>query len=207
MQTGNTIFVALGASGQNNKPYGWARSLCSIGCFVGGSLFFSRLHALAGARRRATLVLSFLLQGGLVCVAAGLIQGGVINGRYYTNSSASRPTPLEMVVWAELAPVAMLSFQAAGQIVASRALGVGEVPTVVITSLLCDLVSDLQLLAPLTQNKKRNSRIVAFVLTLVGGIAGGWISKATGVVQPALWIVAGIKLVIGVCWIFWKAKA
>jgi len=25
MQTGNTIFVGLGASGQNARPFGWAR--------------------------------------------------------------------------------------------------------------------------------------------------------------------------------------
>lgn len=33
-------------------------------------------------------------------------------------------------------------FQSAGQIMASRALGFSEIPTVVITSLLCDLVLD-----------------------------------------------------------------
>ncbi|KAI1342676.1 hypothetical protein F5Y15DRAFT_312233 [Xylariaceae sp. FL0016] len=187
MQTGNTIFVALGTSGQNNKPYGWARSLCSIGCFIIGCAAFSRLPK---GRQRRTLCISYMLQTVLVILAAALIQGRIIDGTY-----PSRGDPSD-VHFNELVPVALLSFQAAGQIVSSRGLGVSEVPTVVITSLLCDLVSDKQVLAPLTANVKRNRRAIAFVLTLVGAICGGWISKATGAVQPSLWFVAAIKAAI-----------
>lgn len=104
----------------------------------------------------------------------------------------------------ELAPIALLSFQAAGQIVNSRGLGMGEVPTVVITSLLCDLVSDENVLAPLKRNVKRNRRAIAFVLTLAGAICGGWLSKATGAVQPSLWFVACIKGLIILYWLSWR---
>ena len=97
--------------------------------------------------------------------------------------------------------MALLSFQAAGQIVNSRGLGVGEVPTVVITSLVCDLVSDEMLLAGLTKNGKRNRRFIGFVLTLLGGIVGGWISKSTGQVSPSLWFVAAIKACITLYWV------
>lgn len=69
------MFVALGTSGQNNKPYGWARSLCSIGFFVIGCFSFSRLHKLVGgARLRRTLIISFSLQTLCVITAAALIQ-------------------------------------------------------------------------------------------------------------------------------------
>ncbi|KAH6660869.1 DUF1275 domain protein [Truncatella angustata] len=198
MQTGNTIFVALGTSGQNNRPFGWARSLCSIGCFTIGCLIFARLHKLiGGARLRRTVTLSFLLQTVCVIVAAAIIQGGVIDGSY-----PSQRDPND-VNFTELAAVALLSFQAAGQIVNSRGLGVSEVPTVVITSLLCDLISDEQLLAGLSRNAKRNRRAIAFVLTLVGAICGGWISKATGAVQPCLWLVAAIKAAITIGWLGW----
>lgn len=110
--------------------------------------------------------------------------------------------------WLQLVPTALLSFQAAGQIVNSRGLGVGEVPTVVITSLLCDLVSDPLLFASgLGANGKRNKRAAAFVLTLVGGICGGWLAKGTGQVQPALWVVAAIKFVISLAWaVWWKDR-
>ncbi len=104
----------------------------------------------------------------------------------------------------ELALIALLSFQAAGQIVNSRGLGLSEVPTVVITTLLCDLVSDEHVLAPLNQNIKRNRRAVAFVLTMSGAICGGWLSKITGTVQPSLWFVAGIKGLITLYWLVWR---
>lgn len=190
--------MALGTSGQNNRPFGWARSLCSIGCFTIGCLVFARLHKLVGGPRlRRTVVLSFLLQTLCVIAAASIIQGGIIDGSY-----PSQRDPND-VNFTELAAVALLSFQAAGQIVNSRGLGVSEVPTVVITSLLCDLISDEQLLARYNGNPKRNRRAIAFVLTLVGAICGGWISKATGAVQPSLWLVAAIKAVVTAGWIGW----
>ncbi|KAI1116887.1 DUF1275 domain protein [Nemania sp. NC0429] len=197
MQTGNTVFVALGTSGQNNRPFGWARSLTSIGSFIVGCVVFSRFHALVGrGRQRRTVFISFLVQTIFVALAAGIVQGGLIDGRY-----PSRRDPAD-VDFAELAPIALLSFQAAGQIVNSRGLGVAEVPTVVITTLLCDLVSDPAIFAPFAANPKRNKRAAAFVLTLVGAIAGGFISKATGLVQNSLWLVAALKLAITVFWFF-----
>ena len=197
---GNTIFVALGTSGQNNKPYGWARSLMSIVCFVLGSFAFSRFYQVLGGKRRSTLVLSFVGQAVFVIVAAAIVQGGVIDGRY-----PSRRDPSE-VDFKELIIIALLSFQAAGQIVSSRKLNVGEVPTVVVTSMLCDLVSDPALFS-IARNDKRNRRAIAFVLTLLGGICGGWISKAAGAVDPSLWTVAGLKILIALAWVFWKGEA
>ncbi|KAK7184272.1 uncharacterized protein CC84DRAFT_1234514 [Paraphaeosphaeria sporulosa] len=196
MQTGNTIFVALGTSGQNNRPYGWARSLCSIGCFAIGCVTFARLHKLiGGARLRRTVLFSFALQTVCVVIAAIIIQSGTIDGRY-----PSTRDPRD-VNFTELAVVALLSFQAAGQIVNSRGLGVSEVPTVVITSLVCDLVSDELLFAGLTKNGKRNRRFLGFLLTLLGAIVGGWISKATGQVGPCLWFVAALKACISLYWV------
>lgn len=111
-----------------------------------------------------------------------------------------------ILIGRELAPIALLSFQAAGQIVASRILGVNEVPTVVITSLLADLFSDPNLTARpvLKANPKRNNRIAGFILTLIASIAGGWILKGTGQVQPVLWLVFGIKFMISLVWLVWK---
>lgn len=201
MQTGNTIFLALGASDQNNKPYDWARSLCSIGCFATGAFFFSRLHRYLSPQhpQRGSLTLGFFIQALCVCVAAALIQAGAVNQQQSSDGATD---------WREIAPIALLSFQAAGQIVASRVLGVNEIPTVVITSLLCDLMSDPKLMTRpvLRGNRKRNNRIVGFVLTLVGSILGGWMLKATGDVQPVLWLVFAIKLTLGLSWTVWKAE-
>lgn len=94
--------MALGASGQNNRPFGWARSLCSIGCFCIGSFFFSRVHRFFGPLQRSTLMGSFLLQSCCILVAAALVQGGAIEGAV--------PAPVENF-WNQLAPIALLSFR------------------------------------------------------------------------------------------------
>lgn len=143
---------------------------------------------------RRTVTFSFFLQTICVVVAAAIIQSGIIDGRY-------PPFDPTHINFTELAVVALLSFQAAGQIVNSRGLGVGEVPTVVITSLVCDLVSDEQLLVGVAKNGKRNRRFIAFVLTLLGAICGGWISKSTSSVTPSLWLVAGLKALITLYWV------
>ncbi|KAE8153554.1 hypothetical protein BDV25DRAFT_149375 [Aspergillus avenaceus] len=198
MQTGNTIFVGLGASNQNPRPYGWARSLTSIGCFIVGSFFFARLSRLLGPKRKGTLILTFFLQSAMLILTASLVHSGVIAGLPLDSSD------LMETDWTQEVPIVLLSIQSAGQIVASRALGYNEIPTVVITSLLCDLMSDPKLF--LLRNEKRDRRIVAFVLTLVGAIAGGWITKGTGDIYAVLWIAAGIKMGIASAWMFWREE-
>ena len=198
---GNTIFVGLGASGPNvNKPFGWAKSLTSIGCFVLGSFFFSRLSALFGPLRRRTLVLSFSIQFIIIFLTAIIIHTRVI-------SAAAVSTTTGTIDWKQEIPIALLSFQAAGQIVGSRALGLSEIPTVVLTSVMCDFASDLKLTAPLTKNVKRNRRFLAFVGILLGAIVGGLMAKATGGMEPVLWFAGGIKFIVVCSWVLWPEKA
>jgi hypothetical protein len=144
---------------------------------------FSRFHRLLTPLRRSTLVASFLLQAIFIFITA-LIQADVING-----TLATIPPDID---WRQALPIALLSFQSTGQIVASRALSLSEVPSVVITSVLCDLVSDPQLLVGLPSNAKRNRRILAFFGILAGAVAGGWLTSRTGKIQGSLWI-AGVK--------------
>jgi hypothetical protein len=104
----------------------------------------------------------------------------------------------------ELLPLAFLAFQSGGQIVTSRILGFNEVPTTVLTSVYCDLASDPKLLA--IDNVKRNRRLAAVICLLVGGIAGGWISRSDAGLQTNLWVAAGIKMAISLGWSIWKPK-
>lgn len=129
-----------------------------MGCFL-----FARLNSALGPKKRGTLVLTFFLQTALLVITAALVQSGAIAGIQHLE--------MEEIVWSQEAPIVLLSIQSAGQIVASRVLGYNEVPTVVITSLLCDVVSDLKLF--FLRNPKRDRRMTAFILTLVGAIAGG----------------------------------
>ena len=203
MQTGNTVFVGLGGATPHNtsKPYGWAKSLVSIFCFCLGCLVFSHTTRLLGNRRRLVIVGSFLWQTLIILIAAAVVQGGSVDGAIDTIS--------DDINWWEVIPIALLSFQASGQIVGSRAVGLVEVPTVVVTSMLHDIWSDPKLLAGPTKNIKRNRRICAFFLTLAGAICGGFIGEGTKRMQVPLWIAGGIKLCITLLWMIWpeqKAK-
>ena len=86
----------------------------------------------------------------------------------------------------------------------SRLLGFNEVPTTVLTSVYCDLASDPKIIA--LDNVKRNRRAAAVLAILIGGIAGGWISRSQAGMSVSLWVAAAIKLGIAVSWSLWKPK-
>lgn len=200
MQTGNTIFLGLGGSTPHTtkKPYGWAKSLTSIGCFCLGCFCFSHGARLLGPLRRGTLVFSFLLQSLFILVAAAVVQASVVNGTLKTIS--------DNIDWRAELPIALLSFQSAGQITGSRMLNLSEIPSVVLTSMLCDLASDPKLASSWSSNVKRNRRALAFFGILVGAVAGGFISEATGRMQIALWIAGGLKVLITCAWMWWPER-
>ena len=197
MQTGNTIFLGLGGatSHTTSKPYGWAKSLVSISCFCLGCFLFSHATRRLGPLRRHSLVASFLAQTLIIFVAAAVVQAGVVNGSLNTITSE--------VSWWTVLPIALLSFQSAGQIVGSRALNLAEIPTVVLTSMLHDIAVDPKLTAGLSQNVKRNRRLCAFLGILIGALAGGFISEGTKRMQVPLWIAGGIKLGVTLAWTAW----
>ncbi len=134
-------------------------------------------------------------------MAAALVEGGVV------------PQPVGVVTengstvsFIELVPLAFLAFQSGGQIVTSRLLGFNEVPTTVLTSVYCDLASDPKLLAPFKKNVKRNRRTAAVITFLLGGIAGGWLSRSKAGMASALWLGGSIKIAIAASWSVWKGK-
>lgn len=198
---GNTIFLGLGGSTPHDtsKPYGWVKSFASIVCFCLGCFVFSFTSRLLTPLRRSTLAASFLIQSLFIFVTAAFIQGGVVNG--------SLDTITDDITWRQLLPITLLSFQSAGQIVGSRVLGLAEVPTVVLTSMLHDISTDPALLGPLRKNVKRNRRVLAFVAILVGAVAGGFISEKTRRMQIPLWIAGGIKLCVASAWMLWPEKS
>lgn len=112
--------------------------------------------------------------------------------------------PRTQINFLELLPLSFLAFQSGGQIVTSRLLGFNEVPTTVLTSVYCDLASDPNILK--NDNVKRNRRVGAVLMILIGGIAGGWISRSKAGMSVSLWIAAAIKLGIACSWSVWKPK-
>lgn len=80
-------------------------------------------------------------------------------------------------------------------------MGYNELPVNVLTSTYCDLMGDFRLFA--LNNVKRNRRLAAAILLLLGSICSGWLLRSSGGLESVLWIAAGIKVSIGVSmWCF-----
>ncbi|KAJ5170981.1 Protein of unknown function DUF1275 [Penicillium coprophilum] len=196
MQTGNTIFLALGPSGQPAYPaYLWAKSLVALTVFIASNILFIRMHRFLSPRRRSTLILSFGIQTIALLVTAILIQRGVI-----TPKPEDPRAPIE---WMQVLPISLLAFQAGGQICASRVLSLDEIPTVVVTAMLCDLLVDPKLTAKF--NPKRNRRIGAFLALFLGAMTAGGLSKTTGMAS-SIWLAMGLKMMITLGWVVWQRE-
>ncbi|KAL1972919.1 hypothetical protein VTN31DRAFT_6461 [Thermomyces dupontii] len=200
MQTGNTIFVGLGAAGlPTTKPYGWLKSLTSISSFFLGSMVFATAMRRVGNRLRRTLTVSFTIQALLIFVAAIIVQSDVIPHGLDDHDLDSGPLFLQLI------PLAILAFQFGGQMAASRAMGFNELPTVVLTSVYFDVASDPALAASPKENPKRNRRVGSITAITVGAIAAGWLCRSAAEMQGALWISGFIKTCIAVGWALWPA--
>jgi uncharacterized membrane protein YoaK (UPF0700 family) len=161
-----------------------------------GAFFTHHMTSLFKVLRRSTFAISFFLQAALIATAAGLVQGGIAPGIL--------PSGAEYYI--QLVPLPMLSFQAGQQSVASRQLGLNEIPTTVLTSVYCDLGNDANLFGPLNSNWPRNRRFTAVMAILLGAVIGGWLSRTSGGMSAPLWMAAGVKLCITVAWLVWKAE-
>ncbi|KAK7226947.1 hypothetical protein V2G26_014950 [Clonostachys chloroleuca] len=199
MQTGNTVFLGLGASNQPvDKPFGWLKSLISIFSFIVGSFIFAKVTQ-GRSFERLTLSVSFAVQALCIIVAAVLLETRVV-------SSAHEVNPSTKTLLLPLVPLFLLAFQAGGQMAASRGCGFNELPTTVLTSVYYDISSDPKLTATPSKNLKRNRRMGAVVAFLVGAIVGGWCYKGSGSLAPALWTSAGLKTAAAVAWSFWRLE-
>jgi hypothetical protein len=190
------VFIALGVSGQPEYPaYLWAKSLISVATFIISNIFFSRFMRFFGAKRRVTNIVCFLLQSFALLIASLLVQLDIVWPR--------AEDPRAPIAWMQILPISLLAFQAAGQIVASRTLEYDEIPTVVLTTLLCDLLIDPRLLA--RDNPKRNRRVACFITLILGAMTAGGLYKLTNM-SASLWLAFALKAVITVSWVFWEGN-
>ncbi|KAI0125334.1 hypothetical protein BJ170DRAFT_571225, partial [Xylariales sp. AK1849] len=205
MQTGNTVFLALGTAGlPANVPMLWLKALCSITSFMLGVFCFGKSRHFRPTSK-LTLAGSFLVQSLFIFTAAALAQGGVVPAFGWLSVAEDMAERRDKDLKA-LGPIILLAFQFGGQIVTSRILGFNEVPTNVLTSVYCDLFNDPKLFVPWSENPKRNRRASAVVLMLVGAIAGGWLARSSAGMSSALWIAGAIKFGIAFSWMLWKTK-
>ena len=155
-----------------------------------GSLITGRIYTAVGPTRRLTLILSFLLQAICIAIAALLVHTGAVPRSAVEN---------KMVLIA----IPFLAAQSGAQVVTAKSLGFSEIPTTVLTSAYNDLASDTQLLA--WKNPKRDRRVGAVAMLLLGGISAGWLLKATNDFTAVLWLGAAMKLLLSLSWLLFRA--
>jgi hypothetical protein len=141
------------------------------------------------------MIISFGIQTLALLATAVLIQLDVINPK--------PEDPRVPIEWMQVLPISLLSFQAGGQICASRILALDEIPTVVVTTLLCDLLVDPKLTAKF--NLKRNRRVGAFLALFFGAMTAGGLYKSTGMAS-SIWLAMGLKLAITLGWVVWRRE-
>ena len=66
-----------------------------------------------------------------------------------------------------------------------------------------DLGGDTHLLA--WHNPKRDRRLAAVAMILAGGISAAWISREFGGLAVVLWLGAGIKFLLSLSWLLFRA--
>ncbi|KAK5119687.1 hypothetical protein LTR85_007263 [Meristemomyces frigidus] len=209
-QTGNTIFAALGVS---NLPvsvprYAWTKSVCSIVAFLLGALLTSNFHRVFGERKRWVLAASFAVQAAMIAISAHLVQLGRSSGSPVKDPSLTGFPADPGFPWLDLVPISMLSFQAAGKVVASRVLQYNALPSVVLTTLYNDLMSDPGLLTGgLTGNVGRNRRLGGLLFYVGGAVAGGAFVRSSAGFSGLLWTAAALKLVVILAWLLWREEA
>lgn len=170
----------------------WARSGISILAMMAGSMVTGHIYTALGPTRRFTLFASFLLQTLCIAVAAILVHAELIP-EDTTNS--------KLIFIA----IPFLAAQSGAQIVTAKSLGFNEVPTTVLTSVYNDLASDTDLLA--WENPKRNRRVGAITMILLGGISAGWLSRSEAGLALVLWLGAVLKLLLSFSWLLFGSDA
>ncbi|KAK5064993.1 hypothetical protein LTR84_000828 [Exophiala bonariae] len=230
MQTGNTVFAALGLGGQPKASHDqqYYKSLTSIAAFCHGTLFFSALHRYPtglseqpSSRRRVIFIISFSVQTVFIIIAASLVTVNLVSNKPFesgTFSSGSAKNPSKMPNFLDLCPVAILAFQAAGQVTLSRLLAMLDLPTIVLSTLYHDFTADLYSLRTSWRNRtslqhfflgpqRRQATRLASILSLfIGGIVGGETYKSKAGMAGALWMAAGLKLAVTMAYVFWRQE-
>lgn len=209
-QTGNTIFAALGVSNLpvSSPRLAWTKSLTSVLSFLLGALCLSTLHRRFGTRKRGVLAANFAVQAVFTFAAVLLVESRLTSG-----SPAADPEVLQVMKSSvafpmmDLVPIALLSFQASGMIVASRMLTYNGMPTIVLTSAYNDIMSDPGLFTSgITGDVQRNRRVGGVALYFLGAVGGGALATSPLGFAGSLWIAGAVKAGIVAAWLAWRGE-
>ena len=164
------------------------------------------------------LAASFSFQMLVAALAAVLVHSGESSESPVRPGEPSAPELTSLTVMGgiprdigfptmDLVAIGLLSFQAAGKVVASRVLGFNALPSVVLTTLYNDLASDPALFtAGLMGNVQRNRRSGGLLFYIFGALLGGVFARSSVGFAGALWFTAGVKVLIVVAWLMWREE-
>ena len=209
VQTGNTIFAALGVSDLPKiaPKLAWTKSVCAILCYLLGAALTGKFHRACGERKRWVLAVSFTVQALFILISAVLVRRGTSSGSP-TVDQRSFTLPADLgFPWTDFIPIGLLSSQAAAKVITSRAVECSALPCVVLTTLYGDLISDPSLLsAGLFANTQRNRRASGAASYFLGAVAGGATARTSTLgFSGGLGVAALVQVLMAGAWMLWRA--
>ena len=199
--SGNTVILGLSTAGLPANPHAWLTTLVSIVTFLVGAFFTFRVSKLITPegpnRNRFWEASLFMMQALLILLPAALATPDNLIPQNPGGTSRSTPDPPDVIGNIRIVSlIPPLAFQSGMQIATSRLLGFNELPVNVLTSTYCDIMGDFKLFA--TNNVRRNRRVAAVVLLLIGAIVSGWLMRSDGGLESVLWVAGGIKFITAI---------
>ncbi|EJD44874.1 hypothetical protein AURDEDRAFT_114228 [Auricularia subglabra TFB-10046 SS5] len=208
-QTGNTIQLGLAIARLFSGPVldtsmrtPDKQALVSLLAFLaGGALgrFTNIDNSFFGPRRRAWLFLGTLASAFMTlagCLFANASQDGVF--------ASDRGDPAWTDVFGYVA-LGCISASMGLQAVMGTRLGSHFATSVVLTTIWVQIMSDPKLFSLNRRSIARDSRLLAVLFLLIGGIVGRALMNTIGD-SSTLAIGAGIRALIAICWLFVPAK-
>jgi hypothetical protein len=192
-----------------------------------GTLFFNAVHrgptGLSNqptSRRRWIFVVSFILQTIFLAAAAIIITLQLVSTEpFIAGNFSSGSTPgheYGSPNFLDLCPIALLAFQAAGQVCLSRVLSLIELPTIVVSTLYHDFTADIYGVKEawsqstslknfvLVQWRRQEKRLASIIALFVGAIVGSEVYKSDAGMAGALWLAVALKGSICFMFAFWR---
>lgn len=158
-QTGNMLFIAIGAANLEGASYSLSHVGISLGAFLAGGLVLGQLGNLIGVRKRLWLIASSSFQTALI-FAAAVIQ-------YVLDTQKEHP--------AALAVIFLLAFSSGAQVALGRSLRITDITTAMATAAFIDVAVDPNLLK--RENRQRSRRVIFLLVLMAGCIVGAFAQK------------------------------
>jgi uncharacterized membrane protein YoaK (UPF0700 family) len=176
-QTGNTLFLAIGAAGLAKGAYSFPNIGMSLGGFIAGGLVMGQIGNYLGVRKRYWLLLTNIIQTLMIYAAAAI--------RYGTSTAQEGPVALGVIF--------LLAFSSGGQVAMSRSLKITEITTAMATAAYIDAVVDPKFLA--LKNRSRNRRVLFLAMLTAGCFAGAYLNKGVDATFPITLCAIGKSIV------------